>query len=102
VHISRITRKWVDVEVTATLRTGAAATIEGVDVAVLPSGHTPTDDTSWSPATYAGGVATFLVAGPDAVSDGALVVPVDGCDVWGRVTDTPEVDTARLVQINVY
>jgi hypothetical protein len=102
VHITRITKKYVDVQVAATLRTGGAATLTGIDVAALPPGGKPRADTIWTPAQFTAGVATFLVAGPDANATDALQVPEGGCDIWGRIVDQPEVDVARLVQLIVY
>lgn len=101
-NISRISRKFVDVEVRATLRSGNATTVAGVDVAALPKGEEPTADTVWMPADYTPPVATFLIAGPDASSNGALRIDDGGSDVWARVIDQPEVDAARVETVTVY
>lgn len=100
-ELARIDRKYARIPVTATLASGAAATITGVDVALLPPRTTPTATTTWTAATYASGVATVLLAGPDAAGSGALVVPASGADLWIRVTDTPEVDAEKIARIAV-
>lgn len=99
--LSRIDRLYRDYEVTATLRDGSPATLTGVDVALLAPRTTPTTATVWTAATYATGVATILLAGPDATPTGALVVPAGGADLWIRVTDNPEVDAERVERITV-
>jgi uncharacterized Zn-binding protein involved in type VI secretion len=101
VEISHITRKYVDIAVKATTRDGKPAILTGVDAAVLPLSGTPDAATTWTPATYAAGVATVLIAGPAAAAAGALAVPDGGGDLWLRVTDTPEVDAARVQRITV-
>lgn len=100
-ELSRIERQYVDITLTATLRDGSPATIAGVDVAILGRRATPTGATVWTPTDYADGTATVLLAGPDADPDGALVVPTGERDLWVRIIDTPEVDTARIERINV-
>lgn len=99
--LSRIDRLYREYDVTATLAGGGPATLTGVDVALLPPRTTPTGATTWTPATYASGVATVLLAGPDADTTGALVVPEGGADVWIRVVDTPEVDAEKVERISV-
>lgn len=99
--LSRIDRLYRDYDVTATLRSGGPATLTGVDVALLPPRATPTVTTQWTAATYADGVATVLLAGPDATPTGALVVPSAGADLWIRVSDSPEVDASKVERITV-
>lgn len=99
--LSRIDRVYRDYDVTATLRTGGPATITGVTVALLTPRTTPTAATVWTTATYAAGVATVLLAGPDADPTGAVVVPSGGADLWIRVSDSPEIDAARVERISV-
>lgn len=99
--LSRIDRLYRDYDVTATLRDGGPATIDGADVALLTRGTTPTSATTWTATTYAAGVATILLAGPDADPTGALVVPAAGADLWIRVTDTAEVDAEKVERIYV-
>jgi hypothetical protein len=101
-HMTRISTKFVDVEVWATLRNGNPTSIPGVDVAALPKGQAPDADTEWLPADYTAPVATFLVSGPDASSNGALRIEDGGSDLWVRVTDQPEVDATRVDTVNVY
>lgn len=99
--IARIERLYRDYTVTATLRDGQPATLAGVDVALLPPRRTPTADTTWTDADYADGMFTVLLAGPDAATEGALTVPAEGADLWLRITDTPEIDAARIERITV-
>ena len=99
--LSRIDRVYRDYEVTATTRTGGPATLTGVTVALLPPRTSPTAATTWTTATYAAGVATVLLAGPDADTAGALSVPVGGADLWIKVADSPEVDAERVERITV-
>lgn len=99
--MSRIDLLIRDYTVAATLRDGTTATLTGVDVALLPPRAKPTAATTWTPTTYAAGVATVLLAGPDASAPGALVVPAGGADVWLRVTDATEVDSERVERIDV-
>jgi hypothetical protein len=101
VEISRIDCQYVEFDADATYADGTVAVIGGVDVAVLPPRRTPTADTVWSAATFASGVATLLVAGPEADVTGALVIPLGGADLWARVSDSPEVTTRRVTRINV-
>lgn len=101
-ELSRIDCQYVDLEVTATLRDGTAATLTGVDVAILPYRTRPTAATAWTASTYAAGVATVLISGPDAGGvPNALVVPDGGGELWVRVVDAPEVDAARVAFISV-
>lgn len=100
--MSRIDRLYRDYTVTATLRDGTTATLTGVTVALLPPGATPTAATTWTTAAYTAGVATVLLAGPDADPTGAdLVVPSTGGHLWIRVSDTPEVDAEFVERISV-
>lgn len=99
--IGRTERLYRDYTVTATLKNGNPATPTGVDIALLPPRTAPAVSTTWTATTYSSGVATVLLAGPDAAGSGALVVPADGADVWLRVTDNPEIDTALIERIAV-
>lgn len=99
--LSRVDRLYRRYAVTATLAGGGAATITAVDVAFLPPRATPTSTTTWTPTTYTTGVATILIAGPDAAGNGALVIPADGADVWLRVVDSPEIDAERVERITI-
>lgn len=100
-ELSRVERLYRDYTVTAVLRGGGPATVTGVDVALVTPRTAPTGTTVWTPTTYEGGVATVLLAGPDASGSGAVVVPAGGADLWLRVTDTPEVDVAHIERITV-
>lgn len=99
--LTRVSRKYVEFTVTATGADGQAITLTGVDVAVLAPRATPDATTVWTAADYAAGVASVLVAGPDAPADGALPVSGRGADLWVRVTDIPEIDVARVGRITV-
>lgn len=98
---TRVTRKFVRIPVVATLATGGSATIAGVDIALLPQRSAPDESTQWTAAIYDSGVATVLIAGPDADPSGALVLPEGGADVWARITDVPEVDAANVGRIDL-
>ena len=78
-----------------------APTIAGVDVALLAPRISPAADTVWTAATYADGEATVLLAGPEADSTDALVVPTAGADLWLRVTDDPETTATRVERLSV-
>lgn len=95
--LSRIDRLSRSLDVTAKF---AGLTVTGVDVALLAPRSAPTAATVWTPVTYAAGVATVLLAGPDADSSGALVVPASA-DLWMRVTDAPEVNAEYMERITV-
>lgn len=99
--ISRIDRVYRNYTITATEADGTAAVLAGVDVALLSPRATPTASTTWTAATYAAGVATVLLAGPDGSGSGALVVPAGGADLWIRITDDPEIDAEMVERIAV-
>jgi hypothetical protein len=101
VELSRIDRQYVDIDVAATLADGTPATLAGIDVALLPPRVSPTATTTWAPAAYASGTATVLLAGPDASSTDALVVPLGGADLWLRAVDNPEVTARRITRVSV-
>lgn len=100
--LSRIDRRYVEFEVAGALPDGTAAPLTAVDVALLAPRATPTAATVWTPADYTDGVASVLLAGPEAATDAtALVVPAEGCDLWFRVLDEPEVLTAHVERVTV-
>jgi hypothetical protein len=99
--MSRIDRLRRSYDVTAVLPDGATATLTAVDVALLLPRTTPTAATTWTAASYTAGVATVLLAGPDADPTDALTVPTGGVDLWMRVVDVPEVDAERIERITV-
>jgi hypothetical protein len=101
VEFTRITRKFIEVFVTATLPDGEVAPLAGVDVSLLTPHATPGDDTVWTPATYADGMARILVAGPEADPSGALPLATGGADLWIRVTDNPEIEAVKVERITV-
>jgi hypothetical protein len=101
VDLSPIDRVYVKFPVTGKLADGSAATVTGVDVALLPFRTDPATVTTWTPAAYADGIASVLLAGPAADPSGALPVPVGGAELWARVTDTPEVQAVRVGFISV-
>lgn len=100
-QLNRIDRKYAKVTVTATDADGDPTPLTAVDVALLPVGSTPKAATAWTASTYADGVATVLLAGPDADPTNALPVPAAGADLWIRVVDIPEVDAAKVGRIAV-
>lgn len=98
-ELGRIEVQYVDIDVTATLRSGAPATISGVSVALVPPRTQPTAATVWTAAAYVAGVATVLLAGSEAVAGGALTVPLGGADLYILVNDTPEKDAVKVGRI---
>lgn len=99
--LNRIEVQYVDIDVTATLRDGTPAVLAGVSVTLVAPRARPTGTTTWTPAVYADGTATVLLAGPDATASGALTVPTGGADLWILVTDNPEKDAAKVGRITV-
>lgn len=69
-------------------------------VALLSPRSKPTLATTWTAATYAGGVVTVLLAGPDADPTGALAVPTTA-DLWVKVTNGTEVDAELVERVSV-
>ena len=76
------------------------ATPSDVQVALLPPRSGPSAATVWTTATYAAGIVTVLLAGPDASPTGALVVPA-AAELWMKVTDASEVDAVKVERIEV-
>lgn len=99
--ITRITRKPVDIPFTVTLTDGSPATPTAVQVALLNRRASPTSGTTWTDATFAGGIVTVTIAGPDAETAGALGVPEAGADLWGKVSDASYVDAVLLLSVRV-
>lgn len=99
--LNRIARKYVHIPLTVTLADGSPAPISGADLALVPPGSSLTAQTVWVPSEWADGRASVLVAGPEADPEDALVIPVEGVDVWARITDSPEVDVAKVGRISV-
>jgi len=100
VHLNRVDRKYANLTVTATDEDDLPVTLAGVDVALIPTRSNPTGATTWTPAAAVDGKWRVLLAGPDASPSGALVVATTA-DLWVRVTDSPEVDTAFVERITV-
>jgi hypothetical protein len=101
--MSRIDRRQHSIDVAGLLaRLGIvpAATISGVDVALVAPRSWPVAGITWTPTAYSSGTATLLLAGPDADSTGALVVS-SNADLWIRVTDAPEVEAVKVERITV-
>lgn len=104
--LPRTAAKFADIAVTATLATGGAATVTGVDVALVPAGTMPSATTTWVAAHQAGSVWQVLLVGPDAIPTSPpvykLSIPATGgWDLYGRVTDNPEVDVALIDHIEM-
>lgn len=100
-QISPIDRQYASISVQATLADGTAATLDAVDVAVLSRGRSPDASTSWTAATAAGDLWQIMLAGPYADPTDAIVVPLNGADLWLRVTDTPEIQAVLVERISV-
>lgn len=100
-EITRITEKYVEITLTATLADGTPANSTNVSVALLsPRGH-PTADTIWLAATVVNNVAKFMLCGFEAPQAGALVAPLGRSDLWARSTDAPEVELAFIEAVHV-
>lgn len=99
--LSRVARKYAYVHVTATLADGTPADPDTVEAVLLGPYETPKGATVWKPVTYADGVASLLLAGPDADPTDAFAVPADGASLWLRATDYPETDVARIDRVIV-
>jgi hypothetical protein len=70
----------------------------GYSVTLVPKRSVPTSGNTWTATTYANGIATILLAGPNADSTGALVVTGDA-DLWILPvggTDAREVKVGRI------
>lgn len=100
-ELTRITRRYVEVDVSATLAEGGAADLDAVQFAVLSPRARPTGATTWTTASLSAGSAKVLVAGPDADPAGALSVPSGGGDLWLRAVDSAEVDAVRVTRLTV-
>lgn len=102
-ELARVERLYRFYDVTATLGNGAAATVSGVDVALVPPRTSPDALTVWTASTWDAVEEAWrvLIAGPDAAGAGALVVPDTGADLWIRVTDSPEIDVALSERISI-
>lgn len=97
--MSRVDRMFREYDVTAALPDGSPVAVTGVDVALLPPRATPTADTVWTATEVTAGVATVLLAGPEADDTDALAVPAAGADLWLRLTDIPEVLAVRVERV---
>jgi hypothetical protein len=98
-NLGRTERQYASFPLTGTLDDGTPADLTNVAVALLPRSTTPRPHTTWTPATITDGRVRVLLAGPDAPTEGALTVPDGGGELWVQVTDTPEVDTARVDRV---
>lgn len=98
--LGRIERKYARITLTAKDDAGAVATVNNVDVALVPERSQPTQYTTWEPYSVTDGMVRLLLAGPEADDTNAVVV-AESMDLWVRVTDNPEVDTALIETIDV-
>ncbi len=100
-NLSRVACKYFDINLSATLPNGQPVVPGGVDIAIVRAGESPDEETQWHPAQYADGVATIMLAGPDATAppESAIVIPEPGGDLHARVVDVPETDAAMLTRI---
>lgn len=99
--LPRIGIKLVDLTLTVLLRTGAAATVASIDVGLAPPGGDSSAVTGWMTVAVTGGKATFALAGPNAPASAEALVALASSDLWARVTDTPEVDAARIAHVRL-
>jgi hypothetical protein len=70
----------------------------GYSVTLVPPRSVPTSGNVWTPTTYASGIATVLLAGPNADPTGALVV-TGSADLWILPvggTDVREMKVGRI------
>lgn len=93
--LSRLAARTVGFAVGAQDLTGAEAQVAEVAVVYLPRGLAPTPATSWTVATYADGVATVVLAGPDATGGTVVATSAVG-RLWARVTAGGLVDVVEL------
>ncbi len=100
-EFTRLTKKYVAVDVTATSWEGLPETLTGVQAAITDRAATPTALTTWTDCLWNDPTARVLVAGPDADPSGALVLADDGGRLWLRIVDTPEVDLYSAAVIRV-
>lgn len=98
-----ISRKWVYIYLTARLADGSDAVINNGDVqiALTPIRGTPNTATVWYTVTYAAGVASVLLAGPQADPTGAVVLDSAGNDLWLKIVDADEVDAVFVARVNM-
>lgn len=100
-NMSPIDVVYVKIPVTAKLADGTAATVTGIDVAVVPKRTGIDAATVWTASAYAAGTATVLLAGPAATATGALPVPSGGADLWIRDADSPEITAVKVGSISI-
>ena len=99
-HLNRIDRKYANIKVDATDEDELPIVPTAVDVALIPPRSTPTAATPWTAAASVNGKWQVLLAGPDASPTSAIVVSKTA-DLWVRVTDAPEVDTAFVERVTI-
>lgn len=98
--LSRIDCVYARISVEAALADGTPAVLTHIDVALLPPGSTPDADTVWTSVSVVDGVASVLLAAPDADDPGdALLVPTAGVDLWLRVVDNPETQAVKVGRV---
>jgi hypothetical protein len=99
-NLTRITRQAREVKVAGELPEVDLAALDSVDVALTAPRAAPDALTPWTPVEHADGIATVLLAGPDASADGALVVPAEA-DLWVRALAGDEVLVGLVERITV-
>lgn len=82
--LTRIDRRGGTVTIKIKNAQNQSITVTAVSLAVVPFGSGPSGTTTWVPYTYMGPLAV-IIAGPDAVSIGAVPVPDGGGVLWGQV-----------------
>jgi hypothetical protein len=101
-YFTPITRKRVRVSVAGVLADGAAATLDDVDVALLPLRGVPDGDTAFENITMTDGVISPLIAAFDAENQtDVLPLPAEGAKLWLKVVDGDEVDAVPVAEFRV-
>lgn len=103
-EITPLSIQIVHLDLDATEYDGDSVSIDGVIVALAPLRSDVDSTTEWVAATTwdaATNEGTVLVAGYDTDTEGALVVPSAGADLYARVVDNPE-DLPRFIERITY
>lgn len=105
ITLPKVAAVFADITVTAKLANGSAATVTGIDVAIVAPGAKPTTTTAWVAANWAAPLAQVLLVGSLATPVGAppyrLNVPDVGGDLWARIVDNPEQVAALVAHIEL-
>jgi hypothetical protein len=81
---------------------GVTLSAQPVAIALQPIGSSPDEDTTWRTATWTGspgtGRAAAILVGPGTTH----VIPVGHYDVWGTITDNPEIPLVYCGRLRIY